>query len=90
MMPTLYPDQVKAVLRACHAFEEGIIGLDELKAEIWKGAQAVVAVDEADFRRFLQAAEGRLDMIQVTTEHVNASARDIVREIQARVREHLA
>lgn len=89
-MPTVYPDQVKAVLRACLSYQDGKIELDELKAEIWDGVQAVVAVEEAEFRRFLQSAEGRLDMIQFTTEDVRASALDVVREIEARVRAHLA
>ncbi len=89
-MSTAYPDQVKAVLEACLAYQQGKIDFDELKAEIWKGAQAVVAAEEAEFRHFLQSAEGELDMIQFTTEDVRASALDVVRKIESRVRAHLA
>ena len=89
-MPTVYPDQVRAVLRACIAYQDGNINIDELKAEIWEGAQAVLAVEEAEFRRFLQSAEGNLDVIQFTTEDVRASAPELVRMIEARVRAHLA
>ncbi|MBX3375132.1 MAG: hypothetical protein KF817_14985 [Phycisphaeraceae bacterium] len=89
-MPTIYPDQVRAVLKACLAYQDGNVDLDELKARIWEGAQAVVAVEEAEFRRFLQSAEGKLDVIQFTAEDVRDSALDVVRKIEARVRAHLA
>lgn len=89
-MPTIYPDQVRAVLKACLAYQDGKVDLDELKARIWEGAQAVVAVEEAEFRRFLQSAEGKLDVIQFTAEDVRDSVLDVVRKIEARVRAHLA
>lgn len=88
-MATVYPDFVRGVIDACLAYQAHKISLDALKSEIWKGAMAIASVQEADFRHFLQAAEGRLDILQFTTEDVRTAVIPIVREILDAAHNHM-
>lgn len=87
-MTTNYPRQVNAVSDACRAFRSGEIGVDVLQASIWQGAEAVVAIEEVEFRSFLEDAESRIELIRFTTND-RAAIMKIVDEVEACIRAHL-
>ena len=65
---TIYCDIVKHLLIVCKMFKQHEVDLDYLKNEIWLTAEAIVASDESKLRKFLQSAEGQLDIIEFTTD----------------------
>ncbi len=87
-MATYYPDALRKLLRACCDYRAKTMDLDELKSIVWETASAVVSIEEAEFRRYLQAVEGRLDMIQFTTEEVRSEGLKVVEELEGRSRAH--
>lgn len=88
-MLTAYPDQLRALLRACDEYRNGELDLDALKSAIWQTAQVVVSVEEAKFRRYLQSVEGKLDMLQVTREDVRASSLKLIGDLEISLRGQL-
>ncbi|MEZ6184236.1 MAG: hypothetical protein R3F62_04395 [Planctomycetota bacterium] len=82
--PTVYPEQVGRMLRACAAYREGDLAFEVFKAEVWRCACAIEACDELDFREFLQCAEARLDMAQFGPEsELGGQAAEVAREVAA-------
>ena len=67
-MPTLYPDAVNSVLSSVALYRRREMSLDELKTAIWEAARAISSPTESDLHRFLQAAEGMLDVLQSTVD----------------------
>jgi 2-keto-3-deoxy-galactonokinase len=65
-MPT-YPEAARELLASCDAYIGGLASFAETKSAIWSAAQQIVLVDKRELHDFLQVAEGRLDMIQHTT-----------------------
>lgn len=63
---TLYYQTKIDLLSAIKNYKNGVIDLDAFKCSIWKAASEVVAVEEKEFRLFLQQAEGELDSLQFT------------------------
>jgi hypothetical protein len=90
MMATHYPEALQRLLRACSDFRAEGIGLDDLKSIVWETASTVVSIEEARFSEYLQALEGRLDMIQFTTDEVRSEALKVVAELETRTRAHFA
>jgi hypothetical protein len=66
-VPT-YPDAAQRLLATCDSYLSGEVDLLQLKAAVWETADTVVDVSEGATRRFLQAAEGDLDVIEHTTD----------------------
>lgn len=56
------------VLDSCCKYRNGTVSLEELKGVVWETAHAVESSDEYDLRKKLQAIEGRLDMVQFSTD----------------------
>lgn len=85
-MPTAYLDQLESLLKACEEYRGDELGLDALKSVIWQTAAVVVAVEEAELRRYLQSVEGKLDMLHATDENVRASSWKLVEDLERRLR----
>ena len=85
MKPTVYPEQVGRLLRACAAYRAGDLAFEAFKAEVWRGACAIEACDELDLREFLQRAEARLDMAQFgyPESELGRRAAEVAREVAA-------
>jgi hypothetical protein len=89
-MPT-YPETAQKLLEACDAYLNRQLGLAEIKNAVWSSAQEIVLVDERGLRDFLQTAEGRLDMVEHTTDAaaVFEATTPVVREVRQRVAAYL-
>ena len=90
-MPT-YPDTAQKLLAACDAYVNRQLALTDMKNAIWGSAQEIVLVDERDLRDFLQTAEGRLDVIEHTTDAaaVFEATTPVVREVGQRMAAYLS
>jgi hypothetical protein len=64
----LYPQAVARARTACLDYRARRIGIEQLQTAIWSTSQEIVAVEEKELRRFLQNAEGRLDMLRFTVD----------------------
>jgi hypothetical protein len=64
----LYPDVLRRLLEATRVYRRREMQLATYKAVLWQAAEDIVAVEERSLREFLQAAEGKLDVIQFTTD----------------------
>jgi hypothetical protein len=86
---SIYPEALQRLKIACDQYRSHNLGIDELKAVVWQAAQTIVAIEERDLRKFLQWAEGQLDMIQFTTdkEVIFRESMKIVSEIQEKVKQ---
>lgn len=67
-MGTIYRDTITTVLEQCSEYRCNDISLDDLKKTLWEAAQHIESADEYDLRKSLQSIEGRLDMVQFTTD----------------------
>lgn len=67
-MKTIYRDTITKILENCSKYRCNNISLDDLKKAVWEAAQQIESADEYDLRRFLQSIEGRLDLVQFTTD----------------------
>ncbi len=67
-MSTNYPIEIVNLLERCKEYRLQNVPLDELKQAIWKAAQTIESSDEYEIRKSLQVIEGRLDMVQFTTD----------------------
>lgn len=56
------------LLERCKEYRLQNVPLDELKQAVWEAAQTIESSDEYEFRKSLQVIEGRLDMVQFTTD----------------------
>jgi hypothetical protein len=85
-VPT-YPKAARELLASCDAYLGGSASLAETKSAIWSAAQQIVLVDERELRDFLQAAEGRLDLIEHTTDAASVfqATLPVVREVHDRM-----
>lgn len=88
-MCTHYPDEVQNLLKAYAEFRSGGMKLGALKSAIWRAASVIVSVEEADFREFLQWAEGAIDVTEFTTENVYQEALKIVERIETEAKRRL-
>jgi hypothetical protein len=73
-MRTIYRNTIAMVRQKCSEYRCGTASLDELKAAVWEAAQQIESSDENELRNSLQSIEGRLDMIQFTTENAKVFA----------------
>jgi hypothetical protein len=87
-----YGEAATRLLSECRACLDGNLPLADFKAAVWRAAEQVVLVEECDLRAFLQIAEGRLDMIEHTSngDDVFEATVPIAREVETRVRAYLA
>jgi hypothetical protein len=85
----LYPQALARLRAACLDYRSHRIGIEQLQAAIWSAAQEIVAVEEKELRRFLQNAEGRLDLLRFTVDQSSLFDRtlELVSEIENYVRE---
>jgi len=67
-MGTSYTSTITTILERCSEYRRNDISLDDLKRTVWDAAQTIESAHEYDLRKSLQAIEGRLDMIQFTTD----------------------
>jgi hypothetical protein len=90
-MATIYGEQLQDLLTSIAQYSMGRLHLAELKNRIWTTAQTISSYEERDLRKFLQWAEGQLDMVQFTrdADNVFSASLDIVRVIEDRVRDAL-
>jgi hypothetical protein len=86
-----YPAVARRVLLVCQQFRTAAADLADVKRELWNASTEIVDVDEADYRSFLQQAEGRVDMVEFT---VDSSRRhravlQIIEEVEGQTRRYL-
>ncbi|MEK6270773.1 MAG: hypothetical protein N2B57_08465 [Planctomycetales bacterium] len=67
-MGTIYRNTITTVREKCSEYRRNAISLDDLKKAVWEAAQHIKSADEYDLRKSLQSIEGRLDMVQFTTD----------------------
>ena len=67
-MSTNHPIAIVNLLVRCEEYRLQNVPLDELKQAVWETAQTIESSDEYEFRKALQVIEGRLDMVQFTTD----------------------
>ena len=87
-----YPEAAHKLVASCDSYLGGVASLAQTKSAIWDAAQQIVLVDERELRDFLQAAEGRLDLIEHTTDapSVFQATSLVVREVRVRMLTYLA
>jgi hypothetical protein len=68
---TIYRETLQDLKTACSKYRRHLLGIEELKAAVWEAAQTIVAVEELELHKFLQWAEGQLDMVQFTVDQEN-------------------
>lgn len=83
-MSTNYPTAIVTLLERCKEYRLRNVPRDELKQAVWEAARAVESSDEYEFRKSLQVIEGRLDMVQFTTDSkkVFDATRSIIYELE--------
>ncbi|WP_146147472.1 hypothetical protein [Prauserella shujinwangii] len=87
----IYPDVAQDLIKKCRDYRARKLPLGVIKAELWNAAQQTVAVEESELRRALQAAEGRLDILEHTVDS-NAlfdETKLIVLDVERRLGEYL-
>jgi len=67
-MSTKYSTTIANMLEQCSEYRLRKVSLDKLKRIVWEAAQRVESSDEHGLRQSLQVIEGRLDMVQFTTD----------------------
>ena len=84
-MPT-YSDAARELVAACDAYLNGRSDLAATKTAIWTATDQIVAGEDRDLRDFLLSAEGRLDIIEHTTDNpeIHEATAPIVREVRDR------
>ncbi len=82
----IYDEILKKLSDDCEKYRNCLSDIDELKNAVWQAAQAITYIEKKELRTFLQSAEGRLDMIQFTSENVFEDSLEIVSEIIDRIR----
>ncbi len=83
----MYDDILTKLYNDCEKYRNHISDMDELKTAVWQAAQSLANFEEKELRYFLQQAEGRLDMIQFTSENIFEDSLEIVSEITEKIRE---
>ena len=84
---SIYHKTIKRLKNGCESYCLKNITIDQLKNELAKSSQEIVAVDEQNLRSFLLSAEGQLDMLQFTVEDVFSESLLIVEKIQERIKD---
>lgn len=67
-MGTIYGTTITMLRRKCSEYRRKKASLDDLKSAVWQAAQEIESSDEYELRKSLQTIEGRLDVIQFTTD----------------------
>ena len=90
-MTTIYEEQLRSLSEALAQYRDRRLTIDEIKARVWTTAQEVTSYEDRELRKFLQSAEGKLDMIQFTTdtENIFPASLEIVDAIEERIRTEL-
>ncbi len=83
---TIYNETLTRLYNDCEKYRNRLSDIDELKTAFWKAAQAITHIEEKELRNFLQSVEGRLDMIQFTSENVFEDSLEIVSELTEKIR----
>jgi hypothetical protein len=88
----IYPQAARDLLDTCREYREQVVSLASIKSAIWQTADEVVAVEDRPLRDFLQAAEGRLDVIEHITndERIFDETLPVIEEVESRLREYLS
>ena len=85
---TLYPHALERVKTACLDYQSRRIGVEQLQTAIWNESQQITALEEKEFRQFLQDSEGELDLLRYTVDEqfLFERAMQVVTQIQEYVR----
>ncbi|OQX25852.1 MAG: hypothetical protein BWK80_13520 [Desulfobacteraceae bacterium IS3] len=82
---TIYNDILTMLYNDCKKYQNRLSDIDELKTAVWKASQAITHIEEKELRNFLQSVEGRLDMIQFTSESVFEDSLEIISELTEKI-----
>jgi hypothetical protein len=87
-----YPEAAQNLLNTCQDYRLRLLSLESLKRIVWGTALEVVDVEERATRDFLQAAEGKLDMLEHTIdeERLFDATLPVVSEIEEQMARYLA
>lgn len=87
----IYERVATSLIASCRGYRARQLTLSELKARVWDAAQSIVAVEEKSVRVFLQRAEGRLDIVEHTTneDEIFDASLVIVAQIERRLQSYL-
>ena len=90
-MASMYPAVARQLLHACGEYRQHRIDLTSLKASTWSAASQILIPQEKAFRDYLQQAEGRLDMLEFTTDDDKLldATLELVEELEIRLRRYL-
>lgn len=79
---------LRALLEAIGRFERGEVAVEVLQSAVRSAEDSVTEYERRDLRRFLQSAEGKLELIRFTadSEHVFDQALKVAQEVGAQVR----
>lgn len=80
----VYPEALARAKSACLDYRAKCIGIEQLQVAIWTASQEIAAVEEKELRRFLQNAEGKIDLLRFTVdqEALFDRALEVVGEIE--------
>lgn len=87
----IYPQAAATLLEQCRSYQDGALSLQTLKAGVWDAAQTITAIEESAMRDFLQEVEGRLDLIEHTTnrDHIFDQTLPVVAELTSHLSSYL-
>jgi len=83
----IYDEILTKLSDDCEKYRNRLSEIEELKTAVWQAAQTITYSEDKKLRNFLQSAEGKLDMIQFTSENVFEDSLQIVSEIIEKIRE---
>jgi DUF438 domain-containing protein len=88
---TLYPDDIRILLRTCEQYTQQEVDLETLKRRIWHASRVITAFEEKALHHFLIRSEAELDSIQFTNDDEKVFARtlDVVGSIIAALKANL-
>lgn len=76
-MPTIYREELLGLRSALCSYRAAQLGMEELKAHIWRVSQVVSSHEERSLRETLQACESEIDSMQFTVDSAEVFARTL-------------
>jgi hypothetical protein len=88
---TSYRNQVTRLLASISEFRAGRMSIVDLQKWVWSTADSIASLEEDAFRRFLEEAEGdiELTLYWVNSDAQAARLEEIVARVEARLRDEL-
>jgi hypothetical protein len=83
----IYPRIISHLLDMCQMLRERKITVEEFQIHVANDGEQIVAFEEKELRKFLEAAEGELELIRFTVDREKVFERSL--EVVSRIEQRL-